>query len=70
MDENDIRRIIREERDKERTIHIEISGLEPHDFFRLRKSLKKHVFKMATVIPCIISVKDDEGVDIRKKDGW
>ena len=69
-DEERIRRIVREERDKEREMCIQIRRLEGEDSLRLRKSLKKRVFKMVSGIPCTIKVTDDEGADIRGRDGW
>lgn len=62
--------IVTEERDKDRTVYIEIAYLKQSDFLRLRNKLKKHMFKLTSRIPCTISIKDDEGTDIRQKDDW
>lgn len=70
MDEQQILDIIRKERDKKRTIYIEISELTTSDFLQLRKKLKKKALKLVKNMPCILGVKDDEDVNIRDKDCW
>lgn len=70
MDEEQVLSILRKERDRKRTIYIEVSQISASDFSYLRKNLRRRAFKLVKNVPCVLVVKDDENVNIRNEDLW
>ena len=64
------KRVIKDERSKGRTIYIALRGLDEEGYNRIRRRLKKKVFKLVSRVTCTIGVTDSHSVDIRERDKW
>lgn len=60
----------REEREKQKVLCIKITRLSASEYSIIRKRLKKRLFALVEHTHCNISVEDEKGVNIRRKDEW
>ena len=70
MDNNEAEQLTDNEPNGERTVCIRISRLGHDEYIGVCEILKKRAFYIAGGASCKFSVTDDEGTDIRKRDGW
>jgi len=70
MIDNKIEQPVDCEPDYNRTVCIKITRLCFDEYMGVCDILKKRAFFIAGGASCKFSVTDDEGTDIRKRDGW
>lgn len=77
----DIEKVEKEYLEPERSITIEMKGMDEKAYNRLRERLKCPAFKLISTIPeclrtlifgipCGLIITDDEGTNIRRQEGW